>query len=65
MDISENLLKVERQNCIRKIVEQKGLVTTVELSSEFDVSELTIRRDLEELDEPGVDPAHTWRRSED
>jgi len=49
MDISENLLKVERQSRIRKIVEQRGRVTTVELSSQFDVSESTIRRDLEEL----------------
>jgi DeoR/GlpR family transcriptional regulator of sugar metabolism len=50
MDISENLLKVERQSRIRKIVEQTGRVTTVELSNQFDVSESTIRRDLEELD---------------
>jgi DeoR/GlpR family transcriptional regulator of sugar metabolism len=50
MDISENLLKVERQRHIRKIVEQTGRVTTVELSNQFDVSESTIRRDLEELD---------------
>lgn len=53
MSIDDNLLKVERHNRIRKIVEQKGLVTTVELSNEFDVSESTIRRDLEELDELG------------
>lgn len=53
MDINENLLKIERQGRIRKIVEQKGRVTTVELSSQFDVSESTIRRDLEELDGKG------------
>jgi DeoR family transcriptional regulator of aga operon len=53
MDISENLLKVERHSRIRKIVEQKGRVTTVELSSQFEVSESTIRRDLEELDGMG------------
>jgi DeoR/GlpR family transcriptional regulator of sugar metabolism len=50
MGINENLLKVERQSQIRKIVEQRGHVTTGELSSQFDVSESTIRRDLEEMD---------------
>ncbi len=53
MDIADNLLKVERQSRIRKIVEQRGRVTTVELSSQFDVSESTIRRDLEELNDLG------------
>jgi len=53
MDINDNLLKVERQSRIRKMVEQGGRVTTVELSSQFDVSEATIRRDLEELDDLG------------
>jgi DeoR/GlpR family transcriptional regulator of sugar metabolism len=53
MDINENLLKIERQSRIRKIVEKRGRVTTVELSNQFDVSESTIRRDLEELDDLG------------
>ena len=53
MDINENLLKIERHSRIRKIVEQSGRVTTVELSNQFDVSESTIRRDLEELDALG------------
>jgi DeoR/GlpR family transcriptional regulator of sugar metabolism len=53
MDINESLLRVERLSRIRKIVEQTGRVTTVELSSQFDVSESTIRRDLEELDGMG------------
>jgi DeoR/GlpR family transcriptional regulator of sugar metabolism len=53
MDINEALLKAERQNRIRKIVEQKGRVTVAELSEDFDVSEATIRRDLEKLDGQG------------
>lgn len=53
MDINDNLLKVERQNRIRKLVEQHGRVTVPSLSEEFEVSEATIRRDLEELDSQG------------
>lgn len=53
MDITETLLKAERHNHIRKLAEQKGRVTVTELSSLFEVSEATIRRDLEELDDRG------------
>jgi DeoR/GlpR family transcriptional regulator of sugar metabolism len=54
-----NLLKVERHNRIRKIVDQSGRVTTVELSDQLEVSEATIRRDLEELDGLGwIQRAH-------
>jgi len=54
-----NLLKVERHNRIRKIVDQSGRVTTVELSDQLEVSEATIRRDLEELDVLGwIQRAH-------
>ncbi len=53
MDTNETPLKVERQRRIRKLVEQQGRVTVPELSSEFEVSEATIRRDLEELDGEG------------
>lgn len=44
------MLKIERHNRIRKIIDQSGRVTTGELSDQLDVSEATIRRDLEELD---------------
>lgn len=40
---------VERLNRIRKFVDQRGIVSGSELSEHFDVSEATIRRDLEEL----------------
>jgi DeoR/GlpR family transcriptional regulator of sugar metabolism len=53
MDINETLLKAERHNRIRKIVEQQGRITVSDLSVRFEVSEATIRRDLEELDGMG------------
>jgi DeoR/GlpR family transcriptional regulator of sugar metabolism len=53
MDVNETLLKAERHNRIRKLVEQTGRVMVVELSEQFEVSEATIRRDLEELDGRG------------
>jgi DeoR family transcriptional regulator of aga operon len=53
MSIKEPLLKAERQSRIRKLVEQKGRATVVELSRRFEVSEATARRDLEELDDRG------------
>ena len=53
MNNNENLLKIERQSQIRKMVEETGRVTVLELSAIFDVSEATIRRDLEELDGEG------------
>ena len=53
MNNNENLLKIERQAKIRKIVEEHGRVTVPELSTYFEVSGATIRRDLEELDGKG------------
>jgi DeoR family transcriptional regulator of aga operon len=53
MDTNETLLKVERQSRIRKLVEQNGRVTVADLSGQFEVSEATIRRDLEEMDGQG------------
>jgi len=43
-------LKDERHAQIRRLVEVRGQMTVSELSSQFNVSEATIRRDLEELD---------------
>ena len=51
MSINETPLKAERQHRIRKLVEQRGRVTVTDLSEQFEVSEATIRRDLEELDD--------------
>ncbi len=53
MNNNENLLKLERQTQIRKMVEERGRVTVPELSTIFEVSEATVRRDLEELDGEG------------
>ena len=53
MDTNETLLKAERQSHIRKLAEQNGRVIVPELSLRFEVSEATIRRDLEELAERG------------
>jgi DeoR/GlpR family transcriptional regulator of sugar metabolism len=53
MNNNENLLKIERQTRIRKLVEETGRVTVPELSAIFEVSEATVRRDLEELDGEG------------
>ncbi len=50
MDINDNLLKAERHNQIRALVNNQGRVTVQELSVQFGVSEATVRRDLEELD---------------
>ena len=49
MSNNDVLLKVQRQSQIRRLVEERGQVTVTELSLEFNVSEATIRRDLEEL----------------
>lgn len=53
MYTNETPLKAERHNHIRKLVEQLGRVTVNDLSTQFEVSEATIRRDLEELDSQG------------
>lgn len=50
MNTNDNLLKAERHHQIRDLVNQQGRITVQELSSQFSVSEATIRRDLEELD---------------
>lgn len=49
MSINDQPLKIERQLQIRKLVEKKRRVTVAELSTLFNVSEATIRRDLDEL----------------
>jgi len=53
MNNNDSLLKIERQNYIRKLVEEHGRVTVLELSIHLNVSEATIRRDLEELNGKG------------
>ena len=48
------MLKETRQTQIRDIVEDRGQITVAELNSLLNVSEATVRRDLDELAEAGV-----------
>ena len=48
------MLREERKRKISRFVEEKKRATVTELSEIFGVSESTIRRDLEELDEQGM-----------
>jgi len=43
------MLKTTRQNQIRRLVDEKGQATVTELNEILDVSEATIRRDLEQM----------------
>lgn len=49
MNTNDNLLRAERHNWIRRLVDAQGSVTVAEVSAELGVSEATIRRDLEEM----------------
>lgn len=47
-------IPAERQSRIRSIIEEKGVVRVIDLSKEFKVTELTIRRDLDQLEKEGI-----------
>jgi DeoR/GlpR family transcriptional regulator of sugar metabolism len=47
-------MQSERRREILEIVQQSGSVTVVDLCERFDVSEMTIRRDLRDLDQEGL-----------
>jgi DeoR/GlpR family transcriptional regulator of sugar metabolism len=49
-----NMLKKERQNHIVKQIETQGTVIVKDLAGDFGVSLMTIRRDLEEIEELGL-----------
>jgi DeoR/GlpR family transcriptional regulator of sugar metabolism len=53
-DASSTLLKDERLQMILEKVRDTGKATVVELSEHFEVSDITIRRDLKELAEQGL-----------
>lgn len=53
MKKNDTLLKVQRQAQIKRMVEEQGQVMVTELSPLFNVSEATIRRDLEECSDRG------------
>ena len=48
------MLTEKRQEEILKLIEQKGSVTLQELKDHFNISESTIRRDLNALDAKGA-----------
>ena len=52
--MAQTLIPVDRQNRIQRLIEEKGIVKVTELSRMFGVTELTIRRDFDRLEEKGV-----------
>ncbi|MBN1267888.1 MAG: DeoR/GlpR transcriptional regulator [Anaerolineales bacterium] len=48
------MLKIERHRQIKQVIEEKGTATVNELSELFNVSEMTIRRDLQALFDRGL-----------
>lgn len=49
-----HMLPIQRQLKIKEFLVEKGFASVEELSKHFEVSEMTIRRDLDELHEQGV-----------
>lgn len=47
------MIKIERQNSIKEIVERQGSASVKEIAAELDVSEMTVRRDLMEMSSLG------------
>ncbi len=52
--MSQNMIPADRQNKIKEILSEKGIVKVNELSKILGVSELTIRRDLSVLEKKGI-----------
>jgi DeoR/GlpR family transcriptional regulator of sugar metabolism len=48
------MLKAERQSQILEIIQRDGNTTVSDLAERFEVSEMTIRRDLRDLDQQGL-----------
>ena len=48
------MLQLERQNRLLQWLQQKGFLSTVEAAKHFDVSQMTIWRDIEDLEEQGL-----------
>jgi DeoR/GlpR family transcriptional regulator of sugar metabolism len=51
--VKKTMLKQDRQRQIRQFVQAEGTATIADLAQRFFVTEMTIRRDLEELDRQG------------
>lgn len=47
------MIKAERQERIRRLVEERGAASVKEIAQALDVSEMTVRRDLEEMSTVG------------
>ncbi|MBM6682634.1 DeoR/GlpR family DNA-binding transcription regulator [Collinsella intestinalis] len=43
------MIKAERQDSIKKLVEERGSASVKDIAARLDVSEMTVRRDLEEM----------------
>lgn len=52
--MSENIIPADRQRRIQRMVQENGIVRVSELSRLFNVTELTIRRDLDLLEKHGI-----------
>lgn len=48
------MLPLQRKNEIKKFISERGFASVIELSNYFNVSVMTIRRDLNDLEEEGV-----------
>lgn len=52
--MTENIIPADRQQRIQKMIQENGIVRVAELSKLFNVTELTIRRDLDVLEKQGI-----------
>ncbi len=59
-----NMLKKERLLKIIDIVNSRGFVTVSDIIDELAVSDMTVRRDLDELDKAGKNRTYSRRRTE-
>ena len=57
-------MKTTRHTQIRNLVNENGQITVTELNAILNVSEATIRRDLEEMDQLWIPVNKTWRLNE-
>ena len=58
------MIKAERQDRVRQLLEEQGTVSVKEISDALGVSDMTIRRDLEELASLGeIERVHGGARS--
>lgn len=49
----EPMIKAERQDSIKRLVEERGSASVKDIAAQLDVSEMTVRRDLEEMASSG------------